>query len=268
MRLVIQRVSEACVTVDGETTGEISGGLLALCGIHEDDDDAAAEWCAKKLTSIRLWADAGKQWNKSVGTGGILLVSQFTLFASLKGNKPDFHRAMGPATAEPFWERFVARVQSLHKSGPVQQGRFGAKMDVRLRNDGPVTIILDSPAATPPPTSVPAPVAAAAAAPPSPAAASLVLVVLRPAAEASTPLRWLEERGLRLVALKLVHGNGAQPSALAAVLRLPQYHGAALKVADPVSAVLDRCMHGSASTVQITARWQELFEESELVGLL
>lgn len=106
MRLVIQRVTEASVTVDGEVTGAIGRGLCVLCGIHEGDTDSAAEWAAKKLCSIRLWEDsAGKPWAQSAAQGkyDLLLVSQFTLFATLKGNKPDFHHAMGPDKAKPFW---------------------------------------------------------------------------------------------------------------------------------------------------------------------
>ena len=106
MRLVLQRCTEASVTVDGEVTGSIGRGLVVLCGIHTDDTESAAEWAAKKLCSIRLWEDAsGRAWAQSVAQGkyDLLLVSQFTLFATLKGNKPDFHHAMGPAAAKPFW---------------------------------------------------------------------------------------------------------------------------------------------------------------------
>lgn len=153
MRLVIQRASEASVTVDGKVVGSIGRGIVVLCGISEHDDEAAADWCAKKLLAIRLFDsdDGSKPWAQSVSQAklGVLLISQFTLFATLKGNKPDFHHAMGPTTAKPFWEAFVKKVKALHKSGPCEEGVFGAKMDVRLCNDGPVTIQLDSPA--PPP---------------------------------------------------------------------------------------------------------------------
>lgn len=94
MRLVIQRCKSASVTVDGEVTGSIERGLVVLCGIHEDDDDDAADWAARKMTNIRLWedADGAKPWARSALQNGygILLVSQFTLFASLKGNKPEY----------------------------------------------------------------------------------------------------------------------------------------------------------------------------------
>ena len=276
MRVVIQRVKEAQVVVDGETTGAIAHGLLVLCGIHEDDDDAAAEWCARKLTSIRLWQDdGGKQWARGVGNGGLLLVSQFTLFASLKGNKPDFHRAMGPTLAQPFWERFVARVQALHK-GPVQQGRFGAKMAVTLCNDGPVTIILDSPtsapapAPAPAPASAPAPAVADAPVPPPRAPCSkdvpLALVLIRPAHGASTPMRMLEERGMQLVALKLTRTEDAG-GALAAVVR-PRHRAAAGMgtTADLASALLlsQWGKDGEGRSVQVSDAWREHFEESEL----
>ena len=93
MRLVLQRVKHASVVVDGQVVGSIGRGIVALCGISCDDDDAAAEWAARKILNIRLWENAdGKSWAQSVVQGqlGVLLVSQFTLYAELKGNKPDF----------------------------------------------------------------------------------------------------------------------------------------------------------------------------------
>ena len=146
MRLVLQRALSGSVEVDGEVVGKIGKGLVVLCGISEDDDDAAADWACRKLLNTRLWeSDDGKAWARSVGQAklGVLLISQFTLHAQLKGNKPDFHRALGPDKARPFWESFVARVKKAH-AGPVETGIFGAKMAVSLVNDGPVTIILDS----------------------------------------------------------------------------------------------------------------------------
>lgn len=154
MRLVLQRVTEASVTVDGKVVGSIGRGLVALCGIHETDDDKAAEWAARKLLNTRLFEDEkGKMWSQSVASLnlGVLLVSQFTLFAQLKGNKPDFHNAMGPQRARPYWSDFVQRVEGLHTTGPVATGEFGAKMQVSLINDGPVTIELESPPSSPPP---------------------------------------------------------------------------------------------------------------------
>lgn len=150
MRLVIQRASEASVVVDGHVVGALpsGGGLVVLCGIHEQDTEADAEWACRKLLGVRLFEseDGSKPWVRSVAQAklGLLLISQFTLFATLKGNKPDFHRAMGPTTAKPFWEAFVQRVRQAH-SGSVAEGIFGAKMAVSLCNDGPVTIELESP---------------------------------------------------------------------------------------------------------------------------
>lgn len=150
MRLVLQRVVRASVTVQGEVVGSIGMGLLALVGIAHRDGEAEAEWCCRRLLGTRLWEDdSGKAWSKSVSGSGleVLLVSQFTLYGELKGNKPDFHHAMPPAKARAFWEAFVARMQ---KALPdkVQQGRFGAQMSVELVNDGPVTLTLDSPPGT------------------------------------------------------------------------------------------------------------------------
>lgn len=277
----MQRVTEASVTVDGEVTGQIGRGLLVLCGIHEDDDDAAAEWAARKLLNIRLWEEEptsgggeGKAWARSAvqNTFGILLVSQFTLFATLKGNKPDFHRAMGPTHARPYWERFVARVEATHK-GPVQQGRFGAKMDVHLHNDGPVTILLDSPRA---PEAAPAkaegeadkasPACTVAASSSVAAAASpRALLVLR-AAGASTPLRSLQERGLKLCALKTLQGSPSTaaaswpPLGLAVVLQAPS--GGSCGAAT-LAALATRCCEGWLLS-EVTEHWQTVFEEAEV----
>ena len=159
-RLVLQRVTSARVDVDGETVGAIGKGLLVLVGIADvDDDKAAIEWAVRKILGTRLWEDAaGKAWARSVQQEGleVLLVSQFTLHAVLKGNKPDFHHAMPPARSRPFWDKFVAAV-SKKLPGKVQQGQFGALMQVHLVNDGPVTITLDSDANAPAPAPAPAP---------------------------------------------------------------------------------------------------------------
>ena len=150
------------MTVDGKIVGQVGRGLVALCGIHERDTEAAMDWAAKKICNTRLWEKDGKQWAASASSQklGLLLVSQFTLFAQLKGNKPDFHQAMGPDRAKPYWNTFVKRVEAAH-TGPVEAGVFGAKMEVRLCNDGPVTVVLDSPEA-PPPSPPPPPAAASA----------------------------------------------------------------------------------------------------------
>jgi D-tyrosyl-tRNA(Tyr) deacylase len=150
MRLVIQRVREASVTVDGTITGHIGAGLLVLAGCAPTDDEAALAWLARKLVNLRIFGDENGQMNRSVlDIGGqVLVVSQFTLLADArKGNRPSYVGAAPPAVAEPLYQRFVALVtQELGQ--PVPTGIFGADMQVRLLNDGPATIVLDSPATT------------------------------------------------------------------------------------------------------------------------
>jgi D-tyrosyl-tRNA(Tyr) deacylase len=150
MRLVIQRVREASVTVEGTVTGQIGPGLLVLVGCAPTDDEAALTWLARKLVNLRIFSDENGQMNRSVRDvgGEMLAVSQFTLLADArKGNRPSYAGAAPPAVAEPLYQRFVALVaQELGR--PVPTGIFGADMQVRLLNDGPVTIILDSPTAS------------------------------------------------------------------------------------------------------------------------
>jgi len=150
MRLVIQRVREASVTVEGTITGQIGPGLLVLVGCAPTDEEAALSWLARKLVNLRIFSDENGQMNRSVlDVGGeILAVSQFTLLADArKGNRPSYTGAAPPTVAEPLYQRFVALVaQELGR--PVPTGIFGADMQVRLLNDGPVTIILDLPATT------------------------------------------------------------------------------------------------------------------------
>lgn len=149
MRLVIQRVREASVTVDNAITGQIGAGLLVLAGCAPTDDEAALAWMVRKLVNLRIFNDDKGQMNRSVlEVGGrVLVVSQFTLLADArKGNRPSYIGAATPAVAEPLYERFVALVAEA-LGQPVPTGIFGADMQVRLLNDGPVTIILDSPAA-------------------------------------------------------------------------------------------------------------------------
>ena len=149
MRVILQRVTSASVTVAGERIAGIGPGLLCLCGISREDTREDRDWCAAKLLSVRLWPHeaTGKPWAASAASKEleVLLVSQFTLHAVLKGNKPDFHKSMAPSEAEPFFDEFVAAVRAKHVSAEkVQAGKFGAKMEVALVNDGPVTLILDS----------------------------------------------------------------------------------------------------------------------------
>jgi D-tyrosyl-tRNA(Tyr) deacylase len=146
MRLVIQRVSSASVSVDGRTTGEIARGLLVLVGIETADTEADGQWLAEKLTKLRIFADATGQMNLSVTdiAGGVLVVSQFTLQASTaKGTRPSFNAAARPEQARGLYDRFVAQTTAL-LGYPVQTGEFGAMMQVQLLNDGPVTLIIDS----------------------------------------------------------------------------------------------------------------------------
>lgn len=146
MRIVIQRVSEAAVRVEGEVTGSIGKGLLVLVGIEDVDTKEDIEWLSNKITNIRLFDDADGVMNLSVKDvdGGILLVSQFTLHASTKkGNRPSYIRASKPDIAVPMYESMIQQLsQDLGK--PVATGIFGADMKVSLLNDGPVTIVMDS----------------------------------------------------------------------------------------------------------------------------
>ena len=146
MRAVIQRVASASVTITGRVNGSIQKGLLVLLAVEEADSAEDIEWLSGKLVRLRIFNDDAGLMNRSVQDigGDILLVSQFTLFASTKkGNRPSYLRAAPPETAVPLYERFLARLaQDLGK--PIATGEFGAQMEVSLVNDGPVTIIIDS----------------------------------------------------------------------------------------------------------------------------
>ena len=146
MRAILQRVSSASVTIEGRIAGQIGRGLLLLAGIEDTDTEADGEWLAQKLVKLRVFADDDGHMNRSVQdvAGGILLISQFTLFASTqKGTRPSFNRAGRPEHARPLYGRFIAQL-SAALGRPVATGEFGAMMNVALVNDGPVTIILDS----------------------------------------------------------------------------------------------------------------------------
>ena len=146
MRTVIQRVSAASVAVDGKITGEIGAGLLVLAGFEADDGEADLDWMAGKIVRMRIFADAAGVMNRSVldSGGGILAVSQFTLYASVrKGNRPSWSRAARGDVSQPLFERFVARLAA-ELGKPVPTGVFGADMQVSLVNDGPVTLAIDS----------------------------------------------------------------------------------------------------------------------------
>jgi D-tyrosyl-tRNA(Tyr) deacylase len=146
MRAVIQRVSSASVTIHDVVCGSIEHGLVVLAGMEAADTTEDLEWLAAKIVSQRIFADEAGAWNRSVleSGGGILLISQFTLFASTKkGTKPSWHRAAKPEIAIPLYEALIARLTAL-LGRPIATGRFGAMMQVALVNDGPVTLLLDS----------------------------------------------------------------------------------------------------------------------------
>ena len=147
MRAVIQRVTEASVTVDGEQVGAIGPGLLVLLGIAPGDGPRQVSWLATKTAGLRIFRDESGRMNLSaLDQGlGILVVSQFTLYGDCrKGKRPNFLGAAPPEVAEPLYESFC---DALTAAGVVQveRGRFGAMMDVALLNDGPVTLVIDSP---------------------------------------------------------------------------------------------------------------------------
>jgi D-tyrosyl-tRNA(Tyr) deacylase len=146
MRLVIQRVSEASVTVDGECISSIGRGLLVLVGVENGDTEQDAAWLAAKTAALRIFDDEDGVMNRSVVDvdGSLLAVSQFTLTASTrKGNRPSYIRAAGHGLAVPLYERYCALLSEA-AGRQVLKGVFGADMKVRLLNDGPVTIIIDS----------------------------------------------------------------------------------------------------------------------------
>ena len=146
MRVVIQRVTEASVTIDGKVKSEIGTGLLVLVGIEDRDRDEDIEWLAGKIVNMRIFNDGMGVMNRSVidEKGEILIVSQFTLQASTKkGNRPSYIKASKHDFAIPMYEKFCAKVSELLGKA-VQTGEFGADMKVRLLNDGPTTIIMDS----------------------------------------------------------------------------------------------------------------------------
>jgi D-aminoacyl-tRNA deacylase len=146
MRAVVQRVSRASVRVDGETVGQIGPGLLVLLGVAPEDGQDQIAWLSAKLVGLRIFADEEGKMNRSVQDigGGMLIVSQFTLYGDVKkGKRPSFVDAAPPGVAEPLYVRFCDAVAA--QGVPVQRGIFGADMAVELLNDGPVTLVLDTP---------------------------------------------------------------------------------------------------------------------------
>lgn len=146
MIAVIQRVSEASVTIEGQIKGKIDTGFLILLGITHIDTQEDLEWLARKIVGMRIFGDAEGKMNldlKSVN-GNILLISQFTLHANTKkGNRPSFIEAARPEVAIPLYEKMIQQL-SQELGQPIQTGEFGADMKVALLNDGPVTIVIDS----------------------------------------------------------------------------------------------------------------------------
>ena len=146
MRVVIQRVSEASVTIDEVITGIIKQGLLVFIGVEDADNDEDIIWLSNKICNLRIFNDGANVMNKSILDidGNILLISQFTLHASTKkGNRPSYIKASKPPVAVPLYESMIKQLQ-IDLCKPIQTGIFGADMKVRLLNDGPVTIVIDS----------------------------------------------------------------------------------------------------------------------------
>ncbi len=148
MRALVQRVREASVTIDGRLHSRISAGLLLFLGIHQSDTADDARWLADRCAGLRIFEDDRGKMNRSLAdTGGsILVVSQFTLYADTRrGNRPGFTDAAPPETAEPLYQAFVGRLRQSLGESRIAEGVFRAMMDVALVNDGPVTILVESP---------------------------------------------------------------------------------------------------------------------------
>jgi D-tyrosyl-tRNA(Tyr) deacylase len=146
MRAVIQRVSQASVTINGVKIAEIQSGLLVLLGVVDSDTSEDIEWLSNKLTNLRIFNDAEGVMNISLkdSHGSAIVVSQFTLYAQTKkGNRPSYIKAAKPEIAKPLYEQFVQQFET-DLEQTVQTGAFGADMNVGLTNDGPVTIIIDT----------------------------------------------------------------------------------------------------------------------------
>ncbi|KAM5532316.1 hypothetical protein V8D89_013995 [Ganoderma adspersum] len=148
MRAIVQRVASASVTVDTEVISSIGRGLMVLVGIGRDDTVTDLESLTKQILSLKVFADngSGAMWKKNVKDidGEVLCVSQFTLFATTAKGKPDFHRAMATGPSRDLYASFLNRMGELYGPDKIKDGRFGAMMDVRLTNEGPVTFTLDS----------------------------------------------------------------------------------------------------------------------------
>ncbi|XP_039295076.1 D-aminoacyl-tRNA deacylase-like isoform X2 [Nilaparvata lugens] len=150
MKAVIQRVTSANVSVNGEVISAIQKGLCVLLSISRDDTIQQVEYMVNKILNVRLFdeeTEGGKRWSKGVKDRGleVLCISQITLYHTLKGNKPDFHLAMAPEASKTLFSQFMDRLRTSYEPEKVKEGQFGAYMQVSIQNDGPVTIILESP---------------------------------------------------------------------------------------------------------------------------
>jgi D-tyrosyl-tRNA(Tyr) deacylase len=146
MKVVLQRVSEASVRINNEVYNSIKTGLVVLLGITEDDNQNDIDWLVKKIINLRIFEDENRIMNLSLKdiNGDVLLISQFTLFASTKkGNRPSYIKASKPEVAIPLYEKFITDLETFY-GNKIATGKFGADMKVSLVNNGPVTIIIDS----------------------------------------------------------------------------------------------------------------------------
>ena len=147
MRIVVQRVKSGSVCVAGETVGQIERGLVLLAGIHRDDDEDAVRFCAEKCVRMRIFSDETGKMNQSLidVDGAALIISQFTLYGDCrKGRRPSFDTAARPEVANVLYTRFIERISDMGVR--VESGVFGADMQVEIHNDGPVTLVVESPA--------------------------------------------------------------------------------------------------------------------------
>ena len=143
MRALVQRVSRASVSVDGRVVSSIGPGLLVLLGVGQEDGESEVDWLADKVRALRIFADGDGRMNEPLGEREVLCVSQFTLYGDARrGNRPSYVAAAPPEHAEPLYERFCERLGA-------ERGLFGAMMAVELINDGPVTLLIETPVTTP-----------------------------------------------------------------------------------------------------------------------
>jgi D-tyrosyl-tRNA(Tyr) deacylase len=142
---------QGSVSAEGETVGSIGEGLAVLLGISRDDDHTDSDYVIRKLLTLKLFGEGEKRWQKSVKEAGheLLIISQFTLCHTFKGTKPDFHQSMGADQSKPFFEEFIERLKKEYAADKVQTGQFGSHMTIDLKLDGPVTLVIDSPAKQP-----------------------------------------------------------------------------------------------------------------------